>query len=168
MELVVSLVVDRGLSMVDDGELLYRRVLWQDVPDGKISVTAFNDRRWKPSVDLSSLRESVQASQSLPTDGIAQLITAEVRAILIVVAPNAKPKSEAPHVVDVLERPIPADNVEGLPENLAHAQIEVEPDFLNDSRFRKLKEALALLAGKRELLIFPTKADELKQGSNET
>jgi hypothetical protein len=135
---------------VADQEDLYRRVrkdACKTVGDSlKLSSTAFNDLSKQPSVDRVSMRASPQESQWEPTDGIALLLTEEVRAIVIPVtsAPRDKP---AQFVVDVWARP--------LEENPAHAQIEATPEFTK-SRFDKLKEALVRLAEKRGWVIEPT------------
>lgn len=136
--------------MVADDEQLYRRVPARAEcareGDGvvHISASAFNDIGRKPSVDRAVLRgHDPSKTKASETDGVAGLIAVTVRGIDRIqrVAPN-----DRFYRVDVVARPVIADNEEGLPENLAHAQVESDPDMESDSRFRKLKEALARIA----------------------
>jgi len=136
---------------VADDEGLYRVVrkdackVIDDVP--RLSSTAFNDKARKPSTDRARLRNSANESQKEPTDGIALLITQEVRAVCIPF-PDPTPNGPKEYLVDVWARP---EN-----ENPAHAQIEGAPEFITDARFKKLKEALVLLAEQHEWVIKPT------------
>jgi len=85
------------------------------------------------------------------------LIAAEVRAISSVALDEPIAEAGRTHyAIDVLARPIFAGNPEGEPENLSHAQIEADPAYRSKSRFRKLKEALALLANNRGWAIKPS------------
>lgn len=143
--------------MVNDGEILHRRIFRDDITaERRLSSTAFNDRGRKPSVNRATLSGSPAATQESPTDGVVQLVTNDVRQVSVLRDPKSKEVPAPVHNVDVVERPIAADNPEGLPENPAHAQVEASPEFLTDSRFRKLKEALALLAEKHGFLIEPS------------
>ena len=130
---------------VADGELLYRSVRLSDVRQvdsvPRLSASAFNDRDRKASVDVASLRASPGESKKNPLDGVAVLLTSEVRAVDLTVQ-----KPPASYVVDVWLRP--------EPDNRAHAQIEPTPD-LTGSRFDKLKEALVILASRRQWEVIP-------------
>lgn len=153
-----GLTRDLEPMLISDDENIYRSI--PNHPDmvtmveGKprFSSSAFNDRTQKVSVDQASLREYPEQSKMSETDGIVSLITAEVRAIDSV----ADADSGLPYRIDVIERPIIAGNPDGLPENLAHAQVESAPELSNKSRFKKLKEALARLATNRGWLIGPS------------
>jgi len=48
--------------------------------------------------------------------------------------------------IDVIERPVVADEANGIRANPAHSRVESDPAIENASRFKRLKEALALLA----------------------
>jgi hypothetical protein len=128
-------------------EVLHRSVRreWAVFRGGKLTLTsqAFNDTGLKPSVDRAKMR-SAEESKRGPTDGICSLIADEVRGITTVLHQQSK----MPYEVDVKWRPI-------LPENPAHAQIEVEPEFENKTRFNKLKDALCRLASERGWVIEP-------------
>ena len=142
-------------DQVGDDEWLYRRV---PSKNGMVEVSAssFNDRFRKPSVDRAKLRDNPQRTQLNPTDGIVKLLTLDVRAIEIRTTEIKNPGALASYDVDVAARPVYANNAKGEPENLSHAQIETNPEFENDSRFKKLKEALAILASKHGWIVRPT------------
>lgn len=129
--------------MIGDDELVHRSVFPSDVVlrEGKrfLSSTAFNDSAMRPSVDRASLRSAEESKRSL-NDGVCGLVANEVRSITSVV----NQKTNKPYGVDVVERP--------LEDNSAHAQIEVDPEFENPSRFKKLKEALCRIAEQRWLI----------------
>jgi hypothetical protein len=116
------------------------------------SASCFNDRGAKVSVDRANLRRDADEAKLSPTDGIIKLLTKDIREM----APIPAMDGGQDYVIDVHARAILADNPEGLPENLAHAQIEANPDFPNSSRFRKLKEALALLADRSGWFVLPS------------
>lgn len=151
-----------GDEIVGNDETLYRRVsfgrnLYQIV-DGRLrfSSTAFNDAAGsKPSVDRAVLRTGPEETKLLNTDGVTSLVTSAVRGIAVEnLTPNGKSLIlSSSYQIDVLARPIVAGGTER--ENLAHAQIESEPEFLTKSRFNRLKEALAQLATARGWLIEP-------------
>lgn len=149
-------------DQVTDDEQLYRRIPnsreFFSVVDGepRFSSSAFNDRKHKPSVNRSKIRPDPCETKADPADGITSLIAVEVRAITTIKNEGALPNDPELYGIDVIPRPIPADNPDGLPENLAHAQIESNPEFKTSSRFKKLKEALALLANKRGWVIDPS------------
>lgn len=146
---------------VENEDELYRRVPnapgMYSLVDGKLrfSSTAFNDRTQKPSVDRAKLRGSPNETKLAVTDGVISLVALEIRAISIenVDAAEGEPPQ---YSVDVIPRPIPVNNPDGLPENRAHAQVETTPLLASPSRFKKLKEALAILASNREWAIEPS------------
>lgn len=146
---------------VQSTEILWRSIRPDQVafPNGilKISATAFNDKNMKPSMDRKNLRSLPEETRLNDGDGVAQIITADVRAISILVSPEDEDpqKRNQKHNVNVIARPILLDNLGGEKENLAHAQVKVEPDYINASRFNKLKEALARLALKQPWAIQP-------------
>jgi hypothetical protein len=120
-ETLYRVVVDdpRNYTRLSDGEI-------------KISSAAFGDKSRRPSVDRAYLRDNdPRNSQWGQTDGIVSLITREVRSMI-----DVRPRS-----VDVIPNPIKDHPT--LPDNPAHALIVTEPDFDNDSQFKKLKKALA-------------------------
>ena len=144
-----------GDELLSDEEWVFRRVPRESVPirEGRYQIhsEAFNDRWKKPSVDRAAMKSAVEA-QMAPTDGICTLHVAVVRSITTVVHQG----TNKPYQVDVLPRPIKAGNPENEPVNLAHSQVEVDPEFENASRFKKLKDALSRLAGERGWVIEPT------------
>ncbi|WP_371142387.1 hypothetical protein [Burkholderia cepacia] len=144
---------------VDDAEALYRRapkgcIAYEDGKE-RISTTAFNDRNNKPSVDRAKLRNSPEDTKHAPTDGIIELSAAEVRGIRDVEITDPQTQPPTYYVVDVVPRPVDADEEQGIKENPAHAQIEATPHADANSRFRKIKEALAVIANQRGWLIRP-------------
>lgn len=144
---------------IENDEDLYRRVPNDPnmfpIVDGKIrfSTTVFNSPDHKPSVDRAKLRSSPSETKLTHTDGIISLLTSEVRAISI---ENRNVGASKTYSVDVIPRPIPLAILEGLPENKAHAQIETDPDLASGSRFKKLKEALALMASRNGWTVKPS------------
>lgn len=150
-----------AVGAVGEGEFLWRNVRPEEVsyPDGqlKISATAFNDFNKQPSVDRKDLRNDPSETRKGPDDGVAQLVTRDVRAIAIQVDPNAKDNAKKTqiHHIDVIAREILADPVNAIAENLAHAQIEASPGYINDTRFKKLKDALCRLAESQPWAIGP-------------
>jgi hypothetical protein len=135
-------------TKIENEELLYRsaRADGSDYTNTcgclQVSSSAFNDRENKPSVDRSSLRTNPIEVKKSATDKVIALLTAEVRNITDVKV-SGDEKDLRTHAVDALHRPILTD-----PKNIAHSQIECDPEFENKSRFKKLKEALARLASK--------------------
>jgi hypothetical protein len=142
------------VAEIENPDELYRSLRPDDVGTaGKIKSTAFNDRlKRQPSVDQAKLRASPEESKKNPEDGIAVLVAGEVRAISVAV----DAKDGAKHNIDVVPDPIERNEQEGVEENLAHALIVSTPDFINPTRFKLLKHALAELANSRERLIEPT------------
>lgn len=144
--------------MVSDDEYLYRRVRNDpqlfSITDGVVhfSSSCFNDKGAKVSVDRANLRNSAEETKFEPTDGIIRLLARDIRDT----GPIPNPDGGAGYLIDVHPRPIEAGNPDGLPENQAHAQIEANPDFPNNSRFKKLKEALAILAKRNGWFINPS------------
>ena len=135
---------------VRNDELLYRSVRSESEVEeyffdrGKLIIrpAAFNDKRKKPSVDRAELREfNPSLSKLNETDGIVSLIAGDIRAIK-----EVKTKAEdrnVVHAVDVIYDP--------TPENSAHSQIIVDPEFFGTGSrqkrtFKKLRVALATLA----------------------
>lgn len=118
----------------------------------RFSSTCFNDISAKVSVDRANLRTSAEEAKLSPSDGIIKLLAEDVREI----GPIPDPDGAEGYMIDVHPRPIYAGNPDGLPENISHAQIEAAPDFANQSRFKKLKEALARLAERNGWFITPS------------
>ncbi len=119
----------------------------------QISSEAFRDRDRKPSVDRAELREfNPTLSKLSDTDGIVSLMTANVRAIGAV---ETKVLNEdvVVHAVDVVYAP--------TPENPAHSQIIVKPEFFGSKNkqrnvFKLLRLALAELAEKNGWTLEPS------------
>ena len=155
---VVPDVIDG--EAVNDPEVLYRRVKfgWATVVEGKWRLTsqAFNDRFWKPSVNRRLIEPDAAKSKEEASDGVVQLVASEVRAVTgIIHNPQAPQGQQLTYKLDVIARPIVANNEEGLPANAAHAQIESDPTVEARSRFDKIKDALGRLAEEREWVIEP-------------
>ena len=148
-------------SYVDNGEVLYRSVRADcdeyRVDEGRLRITAnaFKDSCNKPSVDRSSMRLDPRESRLGPTDGVASLVTVDVRKIgpLTIAAPGGR----VSYAVDVQHRPI-QQSASDVKENLAHCQIECNPD-IKRNHFKKLKEALAYLASQRGWSVEPSVSD---------
>ncbi len=150
-------------DFIANGEVLYRRVpnapgLYSTLPNGdlRLSSTAFNDRGEKPSVDRAILRLSPEETKHEVKDGVVTLGASEIRSIVNIADTEAIDGEPLDYAIDVLYRPILAGNPEGDAENLAHAQIEAAPAFKASSRFKKLKEALAVMASKHGWLVSPS------------
>jgi hypothetical protein len=145
-------------TIVQDAEELYRSIKSQSKAytqvDGRtvFSSSAFDDRMLMPSVDRSALILNPRYSKKSPSDGVAKLIAREVRNSCKIVIDPKDPSAH--YAVDVIHRPIFSDPVD--PENLAHCQIECAPAISSNSRFKKLKEALARLATRHGFIIAPT------------
>jgi hypothetical protein len=101
------------------------------------------------------LRGSPEETKQHPTDGVIEITVGDVRGIrdIRVTTPDTNPPTY--YAVDVLPRPIDDDPTNGVIGNPAHAQIEASPHPDADSRFKKIKEALALVATQRGWLIRP-------------
>ncbi len=144
--------MNKNASIWDDEEL-YRSVrnelgVEYIYYEGKLRIRsdAFRDLNKKPSVDRAKLKEfSPFCSKLSDTDGIVSLIARDVRSRKIV-----------GHVVDVIYDPNPKSD----PENYAHSQIVVDPDFSGTSSrkertFYKLRRSLARLATERGWTLAP-------------
>jgi hypothetical protein len=147
-------------TIVDNAEDLYRSIRADSddysYQNGKLvfSSSAFDDRDMRPSVDRTSMRADPADSRIAPTDGIAKVLTADVRnSCKIPIIKNGTPVGE--HAVDAIHRPIENDPIET--DNLAHCQIECNPVIASGSRFKKLKAALANLANKHGFIVPPSK-----------
>jgi hypothetical protein len=145
---------------VYDYEELYRSVRPDEYKTvaGKvvISVSAFNDRERKPSVERSWPGREPQDVRNSPTYGVTKLIAAEVRGSSTVAIFDKKGNKTGQHAVDVLHRPI-VDCPEE-PDNPAHCQIECDPAIESDGSFKRLKEALAGLATRVGFIVGPESA----------
>ena len=148
-------------DFIRDDEVLYRSVRgkygeeysYDNIGKLKISSEAFRDRERKPSVDRAELKESNPSlSKRNDTDGIISLITADVRAIGTVKT-KIQNTDTTVHAVDVIYDPIP--------ENPAHSQIVVNPEFFGSKNkqrnvFKLLQFALAELAEKNGWTLEPS------------
>lgn len=146
------------LEAVGDDELLHRSVRADDcaIVDGRLRISsqAFNDAKRKPSVDRKILRPNPEETRKSPTDGVAQLCAIEIRSeVRIPIDGNIQ--GGPVYAVDVIPRPIISEP--GSAANPSHAQVEADPDWINDSRFKKLKDALARLAERREFALPPVR-----------
>ncbi|MCJ2140260.1 hypothetical protein [Methylobacterium sp. E-066] len=148
-------------TKVENDEFLYRSIRANpsepeeySYASGKliISVSAFNDRGNKPSVDRSLLRDKPEEAKKNSSDGVAALLAEDVRNIKGVKV-TAERTDERTYYVDAIHRPLLAD-----PVNLAHCQVECDPELANPSRFRKIKEALAIIATKHGFVIDPAES----------
>jgi hypothetical protein len=145
-------------SPVSNDELLFRRV--PNKPENlksengicTVGASAFNSPDRRPSVNRARFLPDPRDTQMDPSDGVLSLLAIEIREIGSVAL---EPPAVGHFKVLVEPRPIYANNREGEPENLSHAQIETDPPMDSPSRFRKLKEALARLANRRPWLIEP-------------
>lgn len=100
------------------------------------------------------MRNSPEETKKDPSDGIIEIAAHEIRAIKGVVINGAEPNG-GNYVVDVQHRPEPENKEKGMPANPAHSQVEAAPHPKADARFKKIKEALALIANRRGWLIRP-------------
>lgn len=148
-------------GFIRDDEVLYRSVrgklgeeyLYDSKGKLQISSEAFRDRDRKPSVDRAELRGfNPVLSKLSDTDGVISLITADVRAIGTV---KTKILNEdvVIHAVDIVYAP--------TPENPAHSQIVVNPEFFGSKSkqrnvFKLLQLALAELAEKNGWTLEPS------------
>ena len=149
------------VTYVDDVEVLYRAVRanadeYRLETDGRLRFTAnaFKDSLCKPSVDRSNLRNDPRDTRFSPSDGVTSLITKDVRAIgtVLVMNPDGRTVKQV-YRVDALHRPVIKSEAEPR-DNPAHCQIECDPEIRN-THFKKLKEALALLATQRGWIVEP-------------
>lgn len=132
--------------MLND-ETLFRSV--RDEPhyfgcDGKgelkhLSHSAFNDPDMQPSVDRAVMRAGGAAeSRKSSTDGVVALVAVRVRAINTAVTLDAKGRPTQTHQVDVVHAP--------EAENHSHSLVKSAPQIASGSAFKRLKEALCLIA----------------------
>ena len=139
---------------VQDNEVLYRSVRGGleaqkyliDAGTLIILPAAFRDRNKKPSVDRAKLKQfNPVLSKLSETDGIVSFIASEFRAIGRGTTKTEKDDVVA-HAVDVIPDP--------TPENPAHAQIIIYPEFFGSNSkqknaFKLLQIALATLVTKK-------------------
>lgn len=138
-----------AITLVLDEEIFFRVVADDQqlfAIDGsgnlRLSGSVFNDRLREPSIDRAAmLQGGAEAARKSASDGVVCLIACEVRAVKTVVTLDQKQKPVHHHDVDVVHDP-----VEG---NAAHAVVRTAPALVSDSAFRRLKEALCLLASSR-------------------
>lgn len=139
---------------VGDDEKLFRRIPcemgYYTLKDGAVhlSSSAFSDRLKQTSVDRSCLCHGDPShTQEDPRDGVAILVASEVREI------SAKGKAfaggEVKYVIDVVPDP---DYRNG---NLAHAIIVPTPSYETPSVYKRVTQALARLAERRQWAIQP-------------
>jgi hypothetical protein len=145
------------VTRVDDAELLYRAIRANadeyrlEGEAVRFSINAFNDPENKPSVDRSSIRTTPADARFSATDGVAAVQAEEVRAIASVRVQH--PDGAIQYRVDV--RHCPVYKCESEPrDNPAHCKVECAPEITR-SHYRKLKEALALLASRRGWIVPP-------------
>lgn len=135
-------------TLVLDEETVFRAVLDQpqfftvDASGNlRLSGSAFNDRRKEPSVDRASMiHGGADTCRKSESDGVVGLVSFEVRAIKTVVTLDQKERPVHEHQVDVVHNPVCG--------NAAHAVVRTAPALVSDNAFRKLKEALCLLASR--------------------
>ena len=108
----------------------------------RLSVSAFNDREKRPSVDRACMRHGgASESRKSPTDGVVVVVAAEIRAIRGVTTLDRKGNVAQHHDVDVLHDP--------EPDNHSHALVLAAPHVASESAFKRLKEALCRIAERR-------------------
>ncbi len=116
--------------------------------NGKLRIrsNAFRDIGKKPSVDRAKLREYTPfLSRLSETDGIVSLIVEDIRKIIDV---ETKTENRSiRHIIDVIYEPNPKSS----PDNYAHSQVVVDPEYFGTGSkikktFSKLQKALARIA----------------------
>jgi hypothetical protein len=148
---------------VPDDELLYRCVedkpgYWK-IEDGRVvpSTSAFFDPMKCPSVDQASRRGyEPRFTRRSPNDGVAVLLTSEVRAIAEVYKEDPKTRNRTAYSIDVLHQPIAGHPT--LPDNPAHAEITPAPAIQSNGVFQRMRVALVRLARQRPWAIVPPAA----------
>ena len=118
-----------------------------------ILPAAFRDRYKKPSVDRAKLRKFTPSLSKLnETDGIVSIMASDVRSIGKV---KTKVQNDdiIAHAVDIIPDP--------TPENPAHSQIVVNPEFFGSKNkqrnaFKLLQIALATLTTKNGWTLEPS------------
>ena len=125
---------------------------YDDTGKLRFSSQAFRDLNKKPSVDRAELKGfNPSLSKLNHTDGIVSLMTRDIRAIGTVKT-KIKDADAVVHAVDVLYDP--------TPENPAHSQIIVNPEFFGSKNkqknaFKLLRRSLAKLATKNGWTLEP-------------
>lgn len=150
---------------VEDAEELIRRIpadvdCEYDPESGQlvgVASVAFADRHMQPSVDRRAMLQTLEAAKKDPSDGLLKLIAYEVRAIRTAQVVNGKVNATDVHTTDVVHSPIESDNPDGVPENSAHAHIEITPPMSKAKFDSKVRERLARLAVKYGWVIPPTR-----------
>ncbi len=134
-------------DFVADDEILYRSIPvktgYDYSSDGQLnfSSSAFQDRYQKPSVDRAKLcNNDPKHTQQKPTDGVIKLIVGEIREEIVEV--ESTPLRQ--YALDVIPDPIEASSLQKA--NLAHALIISNPQYHNDTGFRKAQRRLAYIA----------------------
>lgn len=146
-------------TKVEDSENAYRSIRVNRREYARVggvvrfSASAFDDRAKKPSVDRSSMRNKPEDARKSPTDGVTQIGVKEIRSSCKIPIVDEKGKQTGAHAVDVVHRPICKSDTE--PENHAHCQVECAPQIESGARFKKLKEALAVLANRHGFVVQP-------------
>lgn len=134
-------------SPVLDNETLFRAVRDESIHFScdaagalrRLSHSVFNDPDMQPSVDRATLRLGVAAeSRKSPSDGVVALIAVEVRSIKALVSRDSKGKPTLTHDVDVIHAP--------EADNYTHALVRTAPQVASSGTFKRLKEALCLIA----------------------
>ena len=141
---------------VEDGEHIYRSVR-NDVDhyviiDGMLRLCspAFNDQKLQPSVDRAVFRANPADTRLHPDDGVVRLVVSAVRGV----GRNTRTQGAAlQYESDVVADPIGPDDHMGRNQNDAHALITITPADRN--RFKKIKQALCLLAESEGWLVSP-------------
>ena len=146
---------------VEDTEQLLRAVRSRPTTDGpeyaivdgvlRILPTAFKDANFKPSVDRAKLRTSSADTRISPDDGVTGFFATDVRSIRGPAACDHKGRVTSERRVTVLAR--------SLAHNPSHAQIECFPSLTNTSQFRRIREALAILATLTGWIVPPETAE---------
>lgn len=110
-------------------------IKYYEIVNGKytISSAAFNDRTFKPSIDLSRLCNNSPRHELEIQRGILKLVYSEIMTCSELTAGN-----DVKYSVNVHHRPEET--------NFSHCQIESSPEFANRNHFRKLRESLARIA----------------------
>jgi hypothetical protein len=129
---------------------------WTTDAEGRpiVATSAFFDPTNTPSVDQASRRgHDPRATLRGPTDGVAVLLTLEVREIGDVYREDPKTRQRTVHEIDVLHRPVVGHAT--LSDNLAHAEITPAPAIRSKSVFTRLRVALTQLAKRRPWAIEP-------------
>lgn len=146
-------LMDTGVTLVEDSEVLYRRVPCDPelfVQEGDklvVQPAAFRDRNNRPSVDRAVLRgfnplltqQGPGAPDGWQRSGVIRLIAGRVRSVSPLVQKDNKGRDVGQHHVDVIPRPCPPEDA----SNVSHARVEAEPRIESNNLFRRLREALA-------------------------